>query len=279
MKYALFIFITFIIISCKSADYPKIEESQAKIDKYNPLILSLDSSIRQKKMFPKTSKDLELKIDISTLNKILQPLATNRTDDINLYFLPTKQFISENKSILGISYTNFLNIDTGFVNLDLKSLKFDKLTKNKLYANLEIEGKGNLHISGKYLGIGSNVSTDVQLYLIEPIIFEINPTNNGYIELKPQPKKLILKTKFGINLLGWALPWYQEIPLELTDMVKPIRVPVSLKSDIQFPIPAQKFSENKLEFAPFQVDFIKSELSGDVNKIDYKTNLEFVRKK
>ena len=279
MKYALLILMIFISISCKSVDYPKMEESQAKIDKYNPLILSLDSSIRKKKMFQKPSKDLELKINLSTLNKIIQPLTSNRTDDINLYFPPTKQFVSENKSILGISYTNLLNIDTGFVSLDLKSLRFDKLIQNKLYANIEIEGKGNLRISGKYLGVGSNVSSDVQLYLNEPIIFDINSSNNGYVELKPQPKKLILKTKFGINLLGWSLPWYQEIPLELTDMVKPIRIPVSLKTDIQFPIPAQKFSENKLEFAPFQVDFTKSEFNGDANKIDYKTNLEFIRKK
>jgi hypothetical protein len=279
MKYALLILMIFIFISCKSVDYPKIEESQAKIDKYNPLILSLDSSIRQKKMFAIPTKDLQLKINLSTLNKILQPLASNRTDDINLIFLSTKQFISENKSTLGINYTNFLNIDSGFVSLDLKSLKFDKLINNKLYANIEIEGKGNLRISGKYLGIGSNVLSNVQLYLNEPIIFDINTTNNGYVELKPLPKKLTLKTKFGVNLLGWSLPWYQEIPLELTDMVKPIRIPVSLKTDIQFPIPAQKFSENKLEFAPFQVDFTKSEFNGDANKIDYKTNLEFIRKK
>lgn len=278
MKSAL-IFLAFLsFIGCSSVDMLTIEQSQKLIDKYIPQIEQNDKLINSKQLNLPTGKDVILSLGIQPLNIMMQSLATNRTDDINLYFGYSPNIIKEEKSIVGIKYVNFVNVDSGFVYLDLKSLKIDRFEKNKLFATIEIEGFGKVSVSGKFAGIPASISPDVQLYLIEPINFELLADKPGSITMKPMPKKMILKTKLKINLLGWDVPWYQEVPLEFSDLVRPMQFPIALKSEIQFPLPASKFGDNKIEYVPYLLKLKNSSVSGTGTRIIYKTDIDFIKK-
>ena len=270
--------LTISLLACKSIDLPTTEESQKKIDFCKPQIESIDANINSfKKNLPK-GNDFVVRINMNAMNKVLNTLANNRTDDVNFYFLQTKPFMKEDKKVLGLSYTNFLNIDTGFVSLNLKKFRFDKFERNKIYATIEIEGTGNISISGKYTGIPASTSPDVNLYMIESIVFDVLPEKPGFIQLIPEKKTLILKTKFFVKLLEWKLPWYQETPVELTEMMQPIKMPISVQSDFKLPLPAKKFGNEKLEDATYLLDFKQVNVNTDKNQIEYKCNIELIRK-
>ncbi|MCX6153124.1 MAG: hypothetical protein NT007_03075 [Candidatus Kapabacteria bacterium] len=274
----LYIIFSFFILSCSSIELPSIEKSTESQKAYKAKFDDISLKIDQISNFPKIETDILLKLKQEPINKLLNLLAYNRIDDINLYFTPTKSFIEEKKSTLGISYTNYLNIDTGFVSINLKSLKFNSISANKIDALIELEGKGIISISGKYFGIPAAVKSDVTMYLIEPITFELNIGNPGFAVLKPIPKQIKLKTKFEIKLLEWKIPWYQEIPLELVQVVQPINFPLSINSEIQFPLPTDQSGAGQIQMVPYLLLLSKTKINGEANKISYQCNMDFKRK-
>ena len=171
-------------------DLPSMEESQKSIINFKQRIDSLNNGEVFKKITLPEGKDFITRINISILNRILEAFANKRNNDLTVNFLPTCPLFSEDKSILGISYTNYLNIDNGFVNTNLKKFRFDKFEYNKVYATLEVEGIGNISVSGKYTGIPASVSPQVELYLYESIVLDVTPSDSGYIILKPLSQKL-----------------------------------------------------------------------------------------
>lgn len=274
----LFMLTAVLLGACKSVDYPSIEESQAKIDLNRKKIDSLNLIVEAKKPKIKTETDLSISVGLNTLNKIMDPFANGKQEDVSIVFHETKPIFKEDKSIFGISYTNYLNIDKGSLSANLKKFRFDRFSQNKLEAILEIEGKGNISVSGKYMGVPASASPIIELYLYEPITFEMLPDGNGYLILKPQPKQLILKTKTSVKLIEWYVPWYQELPLELTDLVQPVRLPLGIKTEIKFPLPSSKNSNDKIEFVPYTLDLKNTRISLIDNKIDFGTNIEFIKK-
>lgn len=267
-----------VFAGCKSVDMLTLEQSQKIIDQYKPQLEQNDKLINSKSGNFPSGNDIILGAGIQPLNRIMQIFSNNRNDDISLYFGYSPNILKEEKSVLGIKYTNHINIDSGFVYLNIKSLKIDKFEKSRLNAVLEIEGFGKVGVSGKYLGIPAGITPDVQLYLNEPVSFDLIASSQGVISLKPLPKKLILKAKVKINLLGWDVPWYQEIPLELAELVKPIQFPIALKSEIQFPLPASKSGDQKIEYAPYLLEMNNASVEGQNTKIIYRTNIDFKKK-
>ena len=154
----------------------------------------------------------------------------------------------------------------------------NKLHQNKVDGMIELEGKGFISVSGKYTGIPASASPEVELYLNEAISMELLPTDTGYVLLKPVPKDIILKIKFSINLLGWKIPYYQEIPLKFAEMMKPVAFPLAVNTDVTFPLPAQKFGNDKVEMVPYQMIFHKTKVSGVNTKIEYRTDIDLKRK-
>ena len=275
--YIIFV-IALLLYSCKSVDYPSIEESQNVINLNRKKIDSLNQIVNKIKPQVNSENDLGIKISLSALNKIVQPLANSKDEDINCTFYETKPLLKEDKSILGISYSNYLNIDKGFFSINLKKFYFDKLFDNKINAILELEGKGNISVSGKYMGLPGSISPLVELYLYEPIAFNLNPANSSELLLSPEPKTLILKTKTSFKLFEWYIPWYYEVPLQLSDLISPVQFPIGIKTEISFPLPSSKNSNEKIEYWPYQINLDKSKLIFKNNQIEYITNKNFIKK-
>jgi len=279
MKKTLLFLIPLIILwGCKSVDMLTVEQSNSMIETYKKQIEENEKIISPKAENIPSGNDVIISAGISGLNRILYSLANNRNDDMNLYFGYSPNIIKEDKKVLTINYTNYVNIDSGFVYMNLKSFKLDKFESSKLLSTIEIEGFGKVSVSGKYTGIPASLSPNVQLYLIEPIAFDLLALKTGMLTLKPKPKKMILKTKISINLLGWDVPWYKEVPLELSDLVKPIDFPITLKSEIQFPLPASKAGDQKLDYAPYTLELKNASVSGTTSRIIYKTDIDFMKK-
>lgn len=272
------LFFVFYLISCSSIDLPKVKQSEEAITNYKLKLDESEGIISSKMPALQSGKDAIVNISLAPLNRMMQILANNRADDINLYFGYSPNIMKEDKNILGLNHTNYVNVDSGMVILNLKSLKINTFENGKLSGNIEIEGSGKIAVNGKYAGIPARVSPDVQLYLNEPLVFDISVNESGNLTLKPRPKKLMLKTKISIKLLQWNVPWYQEIPLEISEILKPISFPIAMKPEIMFPKPADKSGEQKMQNEPYILEFTGSSVIGLQSKLQYRTNINFIKK-
>jgi hypothetical protein len=279
MRKLLFFFtLSIIISSCRSIDFPSVEESQAVIDINKRKIDSLNVIVESKNPSFHSGNDVSISVGLNSLNKIIEPVANSRQEDISIVFYETKPIFKEDKSLLGISYTNYLNIENGNISANLKKFRFDKFDKNQIDAIIEIEGKGNIAVSGKYMGVPASSTPIVELYLYEPITFDIIATGKGNLLLKPVAKKMILKTKTSVKLLGWYVPWYQEVPLEITDLIQPATLPLGFRTEIYFPLPSSKNSNEKIGFVPYLINLSDTKLNLVNNRLEFKTNIDFVKK-
>ncbi len=274
----LFIAVLGLFAGCSSVNLPSTEESRKKIADLSPLLGTENFLINRITANLPIGSDITAHIRMAAFNTILSAFTKARKDDITINFPPTRPFYSEQKSILGINYTNQLDINSGQVVMDIKSFSFDKLDQNKIDATLEIEGKGNISVSGKYTGIPASVSPEIDLYLKEGITFDVQLTDTGTVVLKPQSKTLLLKTKFSIKLLEWKIPWNQDIPLQLTDLMKPVTVRLALMTEIWFPLPASKAGADKLEYVPYYLQLSKTSVGIKNGVLESKTDVDFKRK-
>jgi hypothetical protein len=275
----ILIFSAFLIaISCSSVNLPKVEDSEKKIQELNLKLDGLEKDIKSKNIVLPAGNDLILKVSGTSLNRVLEKFSNQRNDDIILDFWKTPSIYKEDVNILGIKYTNYVDIDGGKISLDLKKLRFDNLHNNRIDGVLEIEGRGDVSVSGKYTGIPASATPNLQLSLNDVVSFDVSSSPKGELILKAIPKTINLKTRTAIKLLKWDLPWNQDIPLELSQIIQPLTIPLALESEIQFPLPAQKFGNNKLEYAPYKLKLIGSKITTSNNKLDYRTNIDFIKK-
>lgn len=278
ISFYLSIVLILSIFGCASSPkFPSITESQQKIKILTPKLDSLDRLISAKVPQSPAGFDIFTRFKREAMNRILSAFAQNRTDDITIDFLPTRPLWKEDKSVLGMTYSNYVDVESGTIAVNLKSFRFDKFDANGADASIELEGTGNIGVSGKYTGIPASATPNVQFYLFDQVHFDIFPTDSDYVILKPQPKMITLKTKISISLLKLELPYYREIPLQVADLIKPVSIPAALTSDVQFPVPASKFGGQKYEFAPRKVKFSKTAVSINNDALEFKANVNFVK--
>ncbi|MCX7735938.1 MAG: hypothetical protein N2319_04435 [Candidatus Kapabacteria bacterium] len=276
----IFIFISIIItlFGCKSIDLPTIEQSQKLIDFYQPQINLADRNIDDRTKNLPSGNDFILRLSVNPLNTILKALSNRREDDIKIIFRQSKNVVKEDKSVLGINYTNYINIDTGSFSVNIKAINFSKFDKNIIEGKIEIEGKGAISASGKYIGVPASISPEVQIYLNEPVSFNLEGTDSGYIVLKPRPAKLTLKTKFFFKLLEWKIPWGYDSQLEFADIMKPMAVPIAINTEVQFPKPSKKAGSNQMEQVPYEIQLKNTRLTTIDSKLEFRSDAVFRRK-
>lgn len=274
-RFIMFLLSLYIFSGCKSIDMPTIEQSQKLIDFYKPQINLADRNIDDKTKNLPSGNDLILRLSINPINTILKALANRREDDIKLIFSQSKNVVKEDKSILGINYTNYINIDTGSFSVNIKAINFSKFDKNIIEGRIEIEGKGEISASGKYMGVPASILPEVQIYLNEPVSFNLQATDSGYIVLKPRPSELTLKTKFFFKLLEWKIPFSYDSKLQFTDIMKPMAVPIALNTEIQFPKPSKKAGSNEMEQIPYEVQLKNTLLKTLDSKLELRSDAVF----
>jgi len=270
------LFLLLFIGACgSSVKLPSKEESDKKIAVLKPELDSLINLIDQRTIQLPKGHDLISRTRMEAINTLLSKITERSLTDIRCDFFATRPLWKEDKSVLGISYTNYVDIDTGSLDIDLKKFRFNGSAKNIIDAEVEIEGSGSIRVSGKYTGISANATPQIHFYLNEPIQFKISAADSDYIQLSPVPKILTLKTKVSISLLGLNLPYYKEIPLQAVDIIKPVKVPSAIKSEIVFPIPASEYSGEKMKFVKRFLRFTKSSVGANDNVLEYRSNIQF----
>ncbi|MFA6438940.1 MAG: hypothetical protein WCX28_06520 [Bacteriovoracaceae bacterium] len=269
-------FILLLFASCGSSlNIPPIEESRQIIDDSKPKLDSLDMVINVRTRSLPHGHDLITQTRASAVNTLLGRVTNSTMKDIHIDFLPTRPLWKEEKSVLGIGYTNMVDVDTGTLDIDLKNFAFTDVSNNTIYAQLEIEGTGMIKASGTYTGVSAHVSPQIHFYLNEQIIFTVAAADSDYIRLNPVPKTVRLKTKITINLLGWNIPYYKEIPLLTTDLIKPVLIPSAVTSEIVFPIPEARYGSQRLEFVKRYLRFSRSSVRAQNNILEYRSNIDF----
>ncbi len=271
----MFLIVIFFAGCSSSANIPSIEESQSTIAQLKQELDTLDSRISVFAAPLPKGHDLISQTRSSAINTLLSRVANRSLSDIHIDFLATRPLWKEDKSILGIGYTNYVDIDSGKLDIDLKNFSFTSFTNNVVDAVMEIEGTGTIKASGKYTGVTAGVSPQIHFYLNEQIQFVVSAADSDYLQLNPVPKTVMLKTKVTITLLGLNLPYYTEIPLQATDLIKPVLIPSALRSEIVFPIPASQYGLERLSFVKRYLRFSKSSVRANNNILEYRSNIDF----
>jgi hypothetical protein len=264
-----------VMSSCSSVDLPSVSESERSIATVRPLIEQSDKAINIWAARLPVGDDVLLRIALPTFNAITSAIAGQRSDDVRIAFPPTRPFRKEDKSILGITYANTLDIDTGTIVLNLSTLRFDRFRGNTIDATIGIEGKGRLKVSGRYTGIPASASPDIEMSLKESIQFVLTPGDSGVFTLRARKQTLNLHTTFSVRLIDWQIPFSKDIPLEATDLIAPIRVPMSFAASIPFPVPAPSYGDERVTFVPHDVVLYRTTIRAENDVLEIRTNFQF----
>jgi hypothetical protein len=279
MRRVIMLLPTVLLGACASLDLPSIEQSRASVEAARPRITAADSVARNwsATRLPGAA-DLVTRVRMYAVNRMLDAVAGNRSDDVRIRFLPTKGIVKEDKSVLGVSYTNTVDIEGGELTLNLKTLRFDRFDRNTAEATIEIEGAGRISVSGRHTGVPASASPNVELRIADRITFDVKPADSGMVLITPRAKTVNLSVKLSVTLLQWSVPYTQEVPLQIRDLVPPMRVPVALSTEVPFPVPAAKAGDEKFDYVPFRLMLSRTTVrtSGDV--LEVSTDLDFIRK-
>ena len=261
------------VFGCSSLDIPATEESQRAIDELRPNLVSADSAVDGMSRTLPAGANLTLHIRNDVINRFLKAFADARSDDVRIRILPTRPLFNERKSILGIEYVNYLDLDSGEIRLNLKSLRYEGTTTNGIKTAVRIEGNGLVYATGRYTGIPAKASPKVDLVLDDFIEFEVLQQDMNSIVLKAKPKEIVLNATFRFKLLEWEIPWTQTIPLRVEELLKPVSFPVSISTSIPFPVPASSYRPEKVEYKPRTVDLFNTSLRVSEDRIEFRTDV------
>lgn len=266
----------FLLNACSNFDMKTKEESKNEIIKYNNELQIIDKKINEtlsKSINSKNQDEFNIIIKEKFLNNLSNLISNHKVDDIKFFILPKKSFFSETKKALGVEYNNYVNIDTGYISLNLKKINFSKLTNNKVYGEVEIEGGGNFKISGKHTGVPGSFAPNINIYLREDIVFTIKMDDNNNLILTPENKELELKTKFTISFLQFKIPYSQSINLKTKDLIKPIKLPLLFQNYVNLPKPEDKINSKKLVYETYKLNMDDIKIRTNDGILEYNSNV------
>ncbi len=268
-----------LFYSCSSVELPTIEDSVSKISMYKEKLNEVNNIINTKSNTKFSDKEVTVLVRKEMINAIFSSLSKDRQEDLEIIFRKTKNIIKDDVKVLGIEYTNYVDIDSGAVQLDLKSIKLINMMKDKISTVVEIEGNGKIAISAKHTGIGASVKSGIELYLKDTIEFKVESSKISEIILRPIPKKLNLKTKFSVEILKWKVPWRENIDLELADIISPITVPMNISTEVSLPYPQKNMKPGEFNYIPYMLKLFDSKVSILNENLTWEANFNIINKK
>ena len=272
------VFITLLaalLSACSSIDLPTVEESEARIARLRTDLERAEAPLRAYEERFALKRDMTTSIDPDVLNRVLKAVATQRSDDMRIGFPATRPLLEERTSLLGISYTNRLDIDSGLVTLNLKRAELRGLRRGAVRVFLELEGEGRIAVSGRYAGVPASSSPRIELSLRDTVTLLVKSDPKGGITLAPAKQTVKLSTTFHVSLLGWEIPWNEETPLQLDELLQPITMPGILSGEIKLPAPAREYSSSRYEFVTIPVEMKNVEAGTGKGRIDIEGDVVY----
>ncbi len=260
--------------ACSSMDLPTVEESNNRIAALRRSLADAEKPLNMLQQEYRNPRDLSMTLKIPAVNRIGKALVSQRTDDLIITFLATRPLVEERKSVLGIQYVNRLDIDSGRVVLDLRRFEFLESQKQRIEAAIALEGEGRLYVSGRYTGVPASASPKIQLTMRDTVRFNLTAGKNGAFVLTPRPGRLLLHAVFRINLLGWEVPWSEDIPLEIHKLIPPMTIPSFFDAAMKFPVPSSEYSVKNFQFESVPLKLGDSVLDVRDGKLIYRADVK-----
>jgi hypothetical protein len=265
----------FFTAACSSIDLPTETESSTKIARLEKSIADAERPLDLYAHRFESPRDVVVTLRSDMVNRLFGSLASARSDDVKIVFPPTRPLLQERKSIFGMQYVNRLDIDSGTVMLNLREAKLLLPRRDELRVLLEMEGSGRIAVSGKYTGISATSSPRIALALRDSVSFSLEGGKQGGIMLVPRKKKLMLTATFHVSLLGWEVPWKEEIPLQVEDLIAPIALPAMVAAEIKLPVPAKEYGDRNYEFISHPVEIRDAVITLRSRQLTYMFDCSF----
>ena len=256
----------FLLISCSSSG-PALDELTLKVRNLEQRLSETDKILNRYSERIPSDADVTADIRIELLNRVFSGLSSFRRNDVTVIFPPTRNLVREEKSILGIGYTDVLDIDSGRVRMNLTRFDLVSIQKGVLRVVLEIAGSGRIAVSGRYTAIPFSGEPDVRILVRDTVRFLAEGDKGGVLVLKPLKGTVKLRTRFSKKFLGWDVGYDEETPLQVTELIPEFRIPLSLGSQLSYSIPAPG-SEIAITLT-----LENTRVTADDNRILFRTNL------
>lgn len=261
--------------ACSSIDLPTEADSRARIARLEKSIADAERPLELYARRFESPRDVVVTLRSDMVNRLFGSLASARSDDVTIAFPPTRPLLQERKSIFGIQYVNRLDIDSGTVMLNLREAKLLLPRRDELRVLLVMEGNGRIGVSGKYTGISATSSPRIALSLRDTVSFSLEGGKKGDIMLVPLRKTMLLTATFHVSLLGWEVPWTEEIPLQVEDLIAPIALPAMVAAEIKLPVPAKEYGDRNYEFVSQPVEIRDAVITLQSRELTYMFDCRF----
>ncbi len=275
-KLNIMIVIMILLVSCSTMDKTDVSQLNTKIKKIDSNLNTLNKNLDKIMQEFISENNIEIHISEKVLNEIMTKLSNYNNKDIIINLLSTKEIYKKEQNILGIKYTNYVNIDSGLLNINIKSIKLINQKDNELKLQLELSGTGFISLSGKNTGISASIKSKIEAYSKDTLNFKVQSQSHNIV-LKPQNDKVDIKTKFTITLFGWNIPWRETINLSIADILKPLEIPLEINTSVIFPLPDFKIKKLTLKGIPAKIKTKNFNVSSSKNGMTIKSNLEFTK--
>lgn len=272
------LFISFVLPSCSTLDIPTTEESLRTINRISPQLAFTDKAIDEISMMLPASVHITVNLKQAALNRFIKSITENRSDDLHVLLHRTSPLVSETKTILGLPYSNYIDLDSGFMTINLKEMRFTRFSGTRVDAIFALEGRGRIRASGRYMGIPARTSPELELSLNDVISFDLGIVE-GKLQLRPVQKTVVLKTRMFVTLLEWEVPWSEEIELQVADIIPSFVVPSTIRGSIQLPVPASRPGEKSVEYHRRQLDLFQTAAIFNSDVLSLQTNFDIMKEK
>ncbi len=271
--FIVLLFVSFVLPSCSTLDIPTTEESLQTIHRISPQLAFTDKAIDVISMMLPSAVHITVNLKQAALNRFIKGITENRTDDLHVLLHKTSPLVSETKTILGLPYSNYIDLDSGFMTINVKEMRFTRFSGTRVDAVFALEGKGRIRASGRYMGIPGRTSPELELSLNDVVSFDLGLVE-GNLQLRPVQKTVVLKTRMLVTLLEWKIPWSEEIDLQVADIVPAFTLPSTLRGSIQLPVPASTPGEKSVEYHERRIELFQTTVIFDDDALSLRTNFD-----
>ncbi len=222
MRDASFLLLVFLALTgCRSLDVPPRQESLDRIRRAEKVIAEARPSVHIIGKALMVRRDVQLRVRLDAVNRILRQFSGNRSDDFTFLFTGDHPLVTR-EFLVPLS----VDLDSGTVSVNIKNMEV-RSEGDSLRLFLRATGRGKLHLTGKAIAT-AHVSPDLFVRADDSVILRFAVARNGDIVLAPGYDSLALEMTFTVRIFSMEIPWKHVEYFPARSILPPIRLPVSI---------------------------------------------------